>query len=445
LVNKMDVIAYQKTGLIGGAVSDLDSIDGDALNDQNFAFVMTADKFYVYALNATSGAAESSPDVIAPDTNAGDKRWILQPWLSGTTARDGLLKLATVAMAIAGTDTATAVTPEGLTSRLAAPGEIGGTTPGNGFFDSLEASTLKISSGAAADSILVADADGDLTYTGIAEQTILGRITAGHVDDLSASQVRTLINVADGANAYVHPNHSGDVTSVADGAQTIAAKAVTLSKMADMATASILGRVTAEAGVPEVLSASTVKTLLAIAQADVSGLTTASTPIFAGVSLTAARTYETYVIKKIITKVGIADNTATSFARITTVDEAGNTDAGGYVVFVKGMVSHNVTTSTNSNQAAKSFYATFARVQQAAGSGGNSAVSEIIESASAATNAATRDISTVTLTVLETSEYLNDLQILIDLTGTTVTTGQVIFEITLMWYGFLTVPTITAL
>jgi hypothetical protein len=36
--------------------------------------------------------------------------------------------------------------------------------------------------------------------------------------------VRTLINVADGANAYVHPNHSGDVTSVADGAQTIANK-----------------------------------------------------------------------------------------------------------------------------------------------------------------------------------------------------------------------------
>jgi len=130
----MDVIAYKKTGLIGGTVSDLDSIDGDTLNNDDFAFVMTADKFYAYALNATSGAAESSPDIIAPNTNAGDKRWILQPWLSGTTARYGLLKLATVAMAIAGTDTATAITPEGLTSRLAAPGEIGGSTPGDGYF-----------------------------------------------------------------------------------------------------------------------------------------------------------------------------------------------------------------------------------------------------------------------------------------------------------------------
>jgi hypothetical protein len=65
------------------------------------------------------------------------------------------------------------------------------------------------------------------------------------------------------ATAYVHPNHSGDVTSVADGAATIAAKAVTLAKMADMATASFLGRNTAEAGAPEVLSVSTVKSLLA--------------------------------------------------------------------------------------------------------------------------------------------------------------------------------------
>lgn len=156
------------------------------------------------------------------------------------------------------------------------------------------------------------------------------------------------------------------------------------------------------------------------------------------------RIYETYVVKKVITKTGIADNTATSFARITTVDEAGNTDGGGYAVFVKGLVGHSVS-SANAAPAAKSFSATFARVMEKTGTGVNSAVSEIIESASAAVGAATRDLTTVTLTVLETSEYLNDLQILIDLTGTTVQTGQVIFEITLIWYGFLTAPTITAL
>ena len=88
----------------------------------------------------------------------------------------------------------------------------------------------------------------------MATASLLGRDTAGAgvPEVLSASDVRTLLNVADGANAYVHPNHSGDVTSVADGAQTIASKAVTYAKMQDVtATDKILGRSTAGAGVVE--------------------------------------------------------------------------------------------------------------------------------------------------------------------------------------------------
>jgi hypothetical protein len=81
---------------------------------------------------------------------------------------------------------------------------------------------------------------------------------------MTATQVRTMINVADGANAYVHPNHSGDVTSAADGATTIANNAVTTAKIADsnvtlakianIATARLLGRTTASAGVVEELT-----------------------------------------------------------------------------------------------------------------------------------------------------------------------------------------------
>ena len=71
-----------------------------------------------------------------------------------------------------------------------------------------------------------------------------------------------LTGIADDANNYVHPNHSGDVTSVADGAQTIVAEAVTLAKMAHMATASLLGRDTAATGDVEVLNAATVRSLL---------------------------------------------------------------------------------------------------------------------------------------------------------------------------------------
>jgi len=63
-------------------------------------------------------------------------------------------------------------------------------------------------------------------------------------------------------NNYSHPNHSGDVTSTGDGATVIANNAVTLAKMAEMATASLLGRSTAATGDPEVLSKATALALL---------------------------------------------------------------------------------------------------------------------------------------------------------------------------------------
>lgn len=49
-------------------------------------------------------------------------------------------------------------------------------------------------------------------------------------------------------NLYVHPNHSGDVTSVGDGATTIAAHVVTFAKMQTITTSRLLGRTTAGTG-----------------------------------------------------------------------------------------------------------------------------------------------------------------------------------------------------
>lgn len=69
---------YGAISLIGGATGSLDSLDGAALADKDMAMVgIEGGSFYHYVLDATSGASESSPDVVMPDTNAGTKRWIL--------------------------------------------------------------------------------------------------------------------------------------------------------------------------------------------------------------------------------------------------------------------------------------------------------------------------------------------------------------------------------
>ena len=69
-----------------------------------------------------------------------------------------------------------------------------------------------------------------------------------------------------------------DQRTPTDGSVTTAKIAdgnVTLAKLANMATARLLGRTTAGSGAPEELTAAQVKTLLAIAAGDVSGLQTA--------------------------------------------------------------------------------------------------------------------------------------------------------------------------
>jgi hypothetical protein len=88
--------------------------------------------------------------------------------------------------------------------------------------------------------------------------TIKGNDTGGTADpkDLTVSEAQSLLNVADGANNYTHPNHSGDVTSSGDGAQTIAADAVTFAKMQDISTDSLIGRDTASTGDPEEIAVS---------------------------------------------------------------------------------------------------------------------------------------------------------------------------------------------
>jgi hypothetical protein len=115
-----------------------------------------------------------------------------------------------------------------------------------------------------------------------AASRLLGRGSAGgagNVEELTLgtnlSLSGTTLNATGGG---ISDGDKGDITVSESGATwTIDNGAVTLAKMADMATDSFLGRDTAGAGAPEVLSAATAKAILAIAAGDVSGLGTLAT------------------------------------------------------------------------------------------------------------------------------------------------------------------------
>jgi hypothetical protein len=179
-----DRMVFFKLMLLTGAANALDGIDGtdrgdgNPLQDLDLAFTVDTSILYVHQLDADSAAAESSPDVVKPDTNAGDKRWIL---------------LAKV--------------------------------------EDISAYVAKAAYNAY--TILYADSNDTPLPLTIGASTIVGRKSTGGIVALTKAEVLAIINVADGANAYTHPNHTGHVTSVADGATTIAAKSITASMIAD--------------------------------------------------------------------------------------------------------------------------------------------------------------------------------------------------------------------
>lgn len=112
--------------------------------------------------------------------------------------------------------------------------------------------------------------------TGIAKGSVdATKIVRLEVDGLTTATTRVLTVpdkdmtladasvVATNTAKTTNATHTGEITG--SGALTITDKAVTLAKMNDMATASLLGRNTALAGVPEVLSKATSLSLLNVA------------------------------------------------------------------------------------------------------------------------------------------------------------------------------------
>jgi hypothetical protein len=93
-------MVFFRTTRTGGTATALDGIDGTDRGDGNplqeldAAFVMIDDTFYPY-IGIANGLAESDPDIIRPDTNAGDFRWMLQGVAS--TIADASITLAKLA------------------------------------------------------------------------------------------------------------------------------------------------------------------------------------------------------------------------------------------------------------------------------------------------------------------------------------------------------------
>ena len=117
------------------------------------------------------------------------------------------------------------------------------------------------------------------THTGTqAQSTIAGLVDALAAKiDLAISTVfgRGLLGAADAAAGRTALGLGTLATLSSVGNSQLANSAVTNAKMANMATATVKGRVTASAGAPEDLTMTQLRTLLALGIGDVSGLQTA--------------------------------------------------------------------------------------------------------------------------------------------------------------------------
>lgn len=151
------------------------------------------------------------------------------------------------------------------------------------------------------------------------------------------------------------------------------------------------------------------------------------------------------VVRKIITKTGLTDNVATAAFKITTPSLASH-NGGAYSVHVHGLVSHIAVEGTSS-VSGKSFEANFVHVINDVGTtAASSAVSEVVETASAAISSPSRNVGTVTMTVAEgASKFITNVLFQIDATGADATTPEVTLMVELVYKGFVGAPVIEVL
>lgn len=112
-----------------------------------------------------TGVLRADAGVVSVDTDVTDLVSAASDILAGK------VELATDAETVTGTDTARATTPANITAKMAAPGAIGGTTPGTGKFTTVE-TTGNIELGHATDTTLSRVSAGVIAVEGVTVPTI---------------------------------------------------------------------------------------------------------------------------------------------------------------------------------------------------------------------------------------------------------------------------------
>lgn len=206
-------------------------------------------------------------------------------------------------------------------------GNTSGTNTGDSSTPAETATTIGALIGGAVDAT---PNDTDFVATSLTAGGILKKITWTNVKAFLKTYTDTLYNL------YVHPNHSGDVTSVADGATTIAQSAVSYSKIQNVsATDKVLGRISAGAGVVEEITCTSAGRALlddadAATQRSTLGLGTIATQASNSVAITGGSVTG-------ITDLAVADGgTGTSTGSITGTES---------LTFTAGGTNQNITLS----------------------------------------------------------------------------------------------------
>jgi hypothetical protein len=151
------------------------------------------------------------------------------------------------------------------------------------------------------------------------------------------------------------------------------------------------------------------------------------------------------IIIKHIPRKQTTSGSATDVFKIATTNEpGGDVDAGSWGCMVLTQAAQGSATSMAQGATMLQLSA-FGRAQQANGDGVLNAVKEVFQTDVAATDAAVKTITDITVTTAENGEYETYVKVQVDVSGTTPQNPFVDCWVVLSWQTYTTAPVITAL